>query len=65
MTQQSIFLMNPMTVLEIYSICVKMQRGVRRTMSEYAYSTAIETATAIAKGDVSSRELLEAALARV
>ena len=34
-------------------------------MSEYAYSTAIETATAIAKGDVSSRELLEAALARV
>ena len=65
MTQQSIFLMNPMTVLEIYSICVKMQRGVRRTMSEYAYSTAIETASAIAKGDVSSRELLEAALARV
>ena len=57
--------MNPMTVLEIYSICVKMQRGVRRTMSEYAYSTAIETASAIAKGDVSSRELLEAALARV
>ena len=34
-------------------------------MSEYAYSTAIETATAIAKGDVSSRELLEDALARV
>ena len=34
-------------------------------MSEYAYSTAIETASAIAKGDVSSRELLEAALARV
>ena len=65
MTQQSIFLMNPMTVLEIYSICVKMQRGVRRTMSEYAYNTAIETASAIAKGDVSSRELLEAALARV
>ena len=34
-------------------------------MTEYAYSTAAETATAIASGDVSSRELLEAALARV
>ncbi len=34
-------------------------------MTEHAYSTAAETATAIASGDVSSRELLEAALARV
>ena len=34
-------------------------------MTEYAYRTAAETATAIASGDVSSRELLEAALARV
>ncbi|MAQ48983.1 MAG: amidase, partial [Chloroflexi bacterium] len=34
-------------------------------MTDYSYSTAIQTATAIASGDVSSRELLEAALARV
>ncbi len=34
-------------------------------MSEYAYSSAIETASAIANGDVSSRELLESALDRV
>jgi amidase len=34
-------------------------------MSDFAYSTTIETAAAIASGEVSSRELLEAALARV
>ena len=34
-------------------------------MTEYSYSTAIETARAIASGNVSSRELLEAALTRV
>ena len=34
-------------------------------MTEHTYSTAAETAAAIASGDVSSRELLEAALARV
>ena len=34
-------------------------------MSDYAYSSAIETASAIANGDVSSRELLESALNRV
>jgi amidase len=34
-------------------------------VTEYSYSTAIETARAIASGNVSSRELLEAALTRV
>ena len=34
-------------------------------MTEYSYKTAIQTADAIASGDVSSRQLLEAALARV
>ncbi len=34
-------------------------------MTDYTYSTAIQTANAIASGDVSSRELLEAALTRV
>jgi len=34
-------------------------------VTEYSYKTAIQTADAIASGDVSSRELLEAALARV
>ena len=35
------------------------------SVTEHTYSTAAETAAAIASGDVSSRELLEAALARV
>ena len=35
------------------------------SVTEYSYSTAIETARAIASGNVSSRELLEAALTRV
>ena len=34
-------------------------------MSDFSYSTTIETAAAVAAGEVSSRELLEAALARV
>ena len=34
-------------------------------MSEYSYSTAVETAAAIVAGQVSSRELVEAALSRV
>lgn len=34
-------------------------------MSDFAYSTTVETAAAITSGEVSSRELLEAALARV
>ena len=34
-------------------------------MTDYSYSTTLETAAAIASGEVSSRELLEAALSRV
>ena len=34
-------------------------------MTDYSYSTAVDTAAAVASGEVSSRELLEAALQRV
>ena len=38
---------------------------VEHAMSDHSYSTALETAASIAAKEVSSRELLEAALSRV
>ncbi|HCB33706.1 MAG TPA: amidase, partial [Acidimicrobiaceae bacterium] len=34
-------------------------------MSDFAYTSAVDTAAAVARREVSSRELLEAALARI